>query len=121
MPTGPGQQNVAGGEHAAALAEQASNHLRTVKADDLDAVVHIFAACPNSLLFFLGKHHRGIAPCIVYELDFDRRAPKKYQPYFVIASGRLVGRTEESRLGKGWFHTVKFRWLSYYYKKKKAK
>jgi len=84
MPTGPGQQNVAGGEHAAALAEQVSNHLRTVKADDLDAVVHIFAACPNSLLFFLGQHHQGIAPCIVYEFDFDRRAHKTYQPSFVI-------------------------------------
>lgn len=84
MPTGPGQQNVAGGEHAAALAEQVSNHLRTVKADDPDAVVHIFAACPNSLLFFLGQHHQGIAPCIVYEFDFDRRAHKTYQPSFVI-------------------------------------
>jgi hypothetical protein len=55
-----------------------------MKADDLDAVVHIFAACPNSLLFFLGQHHQGIAPCIVYEFDFDRRAHKTYQPSFVI-------------------------------------
>jgi len=51
MPTGPGQQSVAGGEHAAALAEQVSNYVRTLKADDPDAVVHIFAACPNSMLF----------------------------------------------------------------------
>lgn len=84
MPTGPGQQSVAGGEHAAALAEQVSNHLRMAKADDPDAVVHIFAACPNSVLFFLGQHHQGIAPCIVYEFDFDRRAHKTYQPSFVI-------------------------------------
>jgi SMODS-associated and fused to various effectors sensor domain len=41
-----------------------------------DAVVHIFAACPNSLLFFLGQHHQGISPCIIYEFDFDRRATK---------------------------------------------
>jgi hypothetical protein len=84
MPTGPGQQNVAGGEHAAALAEQVSNHVRTLKADDLDAVVHIFAACPNSILFFLGQHHQGIAPCIVYEFDFDRQQHKTYQPSFII-------------------------------------
>lgn len=84
LPTGPGQQNVSGGEHAAALAEQVSNHLRTLTADGPDAVVHIFAACPNSLLFFLGQHHQGIAPCIVYEFDFDRRANKTYQPSFVI-------------------------------------
>jgi len=84
MPTGPGQQNVAGGEHAAALAEQVSNYVRTLKADDPDAMVHIFAACPNSILFFLGQHHQGIAPCIVYEFDFDRRQHKTYQPSFII-------------------------------------
>jgi len=84
MPTGPGQQSVAGGEHAAALAEQISNQLRIQKADDPDAMVHIFAACPNSFLFFLGQHHQGIAPCIVYEFDFDRRAHKTYQPSFII-------------------------------------
>ncbi|SDR58599.1 hypothetical protein SAMN05519103_06166 [Rhizobiales bacterium GAS113] len=84
MPAGPGQQSVAGGEHAAALAEQVSNHLRSLKADDPDPVVHIFAACPNSLLFYLGQNHQGIAPCIVYEFDFDRRAHKTYQPSFVI-------------------------------------
>ncbi|WCK21744.1 SAVED domain-containing protein [Agrobacterium tumefaciens] len=84
LPTGPGQQSVAGGEHAAALAEQVSNHLRSIRADDLDAIVHVFAACPNSLLFFLGQHHQGIAPCIVYEFDFDRKSHKTYQPSFVI-------------------------------------
>ncbi|MHA1559828.1 MAG: SAVED domain-containing protein [Alphaproteobacteria bacterium] len=84
MPAGPGQQSVVGGEHAAALAEQVSIHLRTVKADDPDAVVHVFAACPNSLLFFLGQQHQSIAPCIVYEFDFDRRGNKSYQPSFLI-------------------------------------
>ena len=84
LPTGPGQQSVAGGGHAAALAEQISNHVRTVRADDPDAVIHIFAATPNSLLFYLGQHHQAIAPCIVYEFDFDRRAHKTYQPSFMI-------------------------------------
>jgi hypothetical protein len=84
IPSGPGHQSVAGGEHAAALAEQLSNHLRTVKQDNPDAVVHIFAACPNSVLFFLGQHHQSIAPCVVYEFDFDRRGNKSYQPSFVL-------------------------------------
>lgn len=84
MPNGPGQQNVAGGGHAARLAEQVSNHLRQMKAHDLDAVVHIFAACPNALLFFLGQSHQGNAPCVVYEFDFDRKGSKTYQPSFVF-------------------------------------
>ena len=84
IPTGPGQRTVAGGEHASALAEQISNYVRTVKANDPDAVLHVFAAVPNSLLFYLGQHHQAIAPCIIYEFDFDRQAHKTYQPSFVI-------------------------------------
>lgn len=83
-PTGPGQQAIAGGGHAAALAEHIANEVRALKADDPDRTVHIFAACPNSLLFYLGQQHRSIAPCIVYEFDFDRAGNKSYQPSFVI-------------------------------------
>ncbi len=84
MATGPGQRTVTGGEHASSLAEQISNHVRIVKSNDPDAVLHIFAAVPNSLLFYLGQHHQAIAPCIVYEFDFDRQAHKTYQPSFII-------------------------------------
>lgn len=84
LPSGPSQQVVAGGEHASVLADQVANVVRDIKSSDVDAVVHIFAACPNALLFFLGQHHRGIAPCVVYEFDFDRRGNKTYQPSFVI-------------------------------------
>ena len=84
MPTGPGQRTVVGGEHASALAEQVSNRVRVVKVNDPDAVVHIFAAAPNALLFYLGQHHQGIEPCVVYEFDFDRQAHKTYQPSFVL-------------------------------------
>lgn len=84
LPSGAGQQVIAGGEHASELADQVANAVRDIKASDVDAVVHIFAACPNSLLFFLGQHHRGIAPCVVYEFDFDRLGNKTYQPSFVI-------------------------------------
>jgi SMODS-associated and fused to various effectors sensor domain len=84
LPGGPGQQNVAGGAHAAALAEQIANELRALKATDPDATVHIFAACPNSILFYLGQQHQGIAPCVVYEFDFDRRGSKTYQPSLAI-------------------------------------
>ena len=84
MPDGPGHQSIAGGEHAAALAEQVSNHVRTVKADDSDSMTHLFAAAPNSVLFYLGQHYQAIAPCIVYEFDFDRQAHKTYQPSFTI-------------------------------------
>jgi hypothetical protein len=75
---------VTGGGHAASLAQQVASIIRQTKQDDPDAVVHIFAAVPNSLLFYLGQHHQSIAPCIIYEFDFDRRGNKTYQPSFVI-------------------------------------
>jgi hypothetical protein len=84
LPAGPGGQTVAGGNHAAALAEQVSNAVRALKVNTPDAMAHIFAACPNALMFFLGQQHRAIAPCIVYEFDFDRRGFKTYQPSFVV-------------------------------------
>ena len=83
-PAGPGQQSVKGGQHASELAEQVSNSIREMKTNDPDAVVHIFAACPNSFLFYLGQNHQGIGPVVVYEFDFDRQGDKTYQPSFVI-------------------------------------
>ena len=84
FPGGPGQQSIAGGAHASVLADQVANHIRATKGADMDAVVHIFAAVPNSLLFYLGQQHSAIAPCVVYEFDFDRQGNKSYQPSFVI-------------------------------------
>jgi hypothetical protein len=79
-PEGNSSQAVTGGQHAVALADQISDMIR-LKSDP-NAVAHIFAACPNSLLFFLGQHHRGIAPCIFYEFDFEGN--KTYHPSFSI-------------------------------------
>ena len=82
VPDGPGQQSVAGGKHAAALAEQLAHAIRGLKQDTPNALVHIFAACPNSFLYFLGQQHQGIGPALVYEFDFDGRGNRSYQPSF---------------------------------------
>jgi hypothetical protein len=84
LPSGPGLQGVPGGGHAASLAEAIANHLRSIKGNDVDTVAHIFAAAPNALVFYLGQQHQAIAPCIVYEYDFDRRGNKSYQPSIII-------------------------------------
>jgi hypothetical protein len=77
---GPSQQGVLGGGHAAALAETLANYLRSAKGNETDIVSHIFAAAPNALLFYLGQQHQAIAPCVVYEYDYDRRGNRSYQP-----------------------------------------
>ncbi len=76
--TGPGLRNVAGGGHAAALAEQISNYLRAVKENDPDAVIHIFATALNGLLFYLVQYHQAMAPYIVYDFYFGRQVHKTY-------------------------------------------
>jgi hypothetical protein len=81
---GPGQQGITGGAHAAALAEQVANAIRRAKVDDPEATVHIFASVPNAMLFYLGQQQQAIAPCIVYEFDFDRLGNKTYQPSFTM-------------------------------------
>lgn len=83
LPGGPGQQSIAGGAHAAMLAEQLSNLIRQLR-NGTDAIVHVFSACPNSLLFFLGQQFQGVSPCIIYEFDFDRERNKSYHPSFVM-------------------------------------
>lgn len=72
-----------GGLHAAEIADQLTRLIRDARDDD-DDLVHLFAACPNSLLFFLGQQHRGLAPLIIYEYDFDRAGSKSYHSSFVI-------------------------------------
>jgi hypothetical protein len=83
-PTGPGQQTVKGGQHASTLAEQVSHSIREMKRVNPNAVVHIFAACPNSFLFYLGQNSQGIGPVVVYEFDFDHNGNKSYFPSFTI-------------------------------------
>jgi len=83
-PNGPSQQSVAGGQHAASFAEQVSNKVREMSVSNPDVVVHLFAAAPNSVLFYLGQNHQGIEPVVVYEFDYDRQGNKTYQPSFVI-------------------------------------
>jgi hypothetical protein len=84
LPTGPSQRGVQGGGHAAALAEAIANHLHLVKGNDADTVAHVFAAAPNALVFYLGQQHQAIAPCVVYEYDFDRRGNKSYHPSMIM-------------------------------------
>jgi hypothetical protein len=82
-PGGPSQQSLAGGAHAARLADQITSEIRKIR-DTCDGTLHLFAACPNALLYFLGQQHRGIGPVVIYEFDFDRRGNRGYHASFLI-------------------------------------
>lgn len=80
---GPGPKSIAGGAHAADLADQLTRAIRAARLGP-DARVHLFCAAPNAFLFFLGQQSQAVAPAIVYEFDFDRKGDKSYQPSFLM-------------------------------------
>lgn len=79
----PSQDAVAGGAHAAALADQIGEAVRSVRLP-VGARVHIFATAPNAFLFYLGQQRAAMGPSTYYEYDFERRVHGTYEPTFRI-------------------------------------
>lgn len=80
---GPGQSAVAGGAHAAAMADQVAEAVRSVRLK-AGAKVHVFVSGPNAFSFFLGQHRSAMGPSVTYEFDFERRFDASYLPAFRI-------------------------------------
>jgi hypothetical protein len=78
---GVGPAAVAGGAHAAELADQVSDALVALRLRG-GARAHIFISAPNAYLFFLGQHRDAIGPVTIYEFDFT--GSKTYHPSFRI-------------------------------------
>lgn len=69
------------GAHARMLAHGLSTHLKANRTiEERQHQLHLFAAAPNGLLFFLGQLARSIGPCLLYEYDFDHGSPGAYSP-----------------------------------------
>jgi SMODS-associated and fused to various effectors sensor domain len=76
-----GQNAIRDGNHARLLAEQLATHLKQLRtASNQMGRLHIFAACPNALMFFLGQVSQRFGQCTLYEFDFDAGIPGAYQP-----------------------------------------
>ncbi len=79
----PAQTAVAGGAHAAALADQIGEAVRAARLS-VGARVHVFATAPNGFLFFLGQQRPAMGPSTYYEYDLERRIHGTYEPTFRI-------------------------------------
>jgi SMODS-associated and fused to various effectors sensor domain len=78
---GPGPQAIADGTHTQLLASQLAAFLKDQRTgEERRGKLHIFAAAPNVLLFFLGRLGQGLGPCTLYEYDFESNALGAYQP-----------------------------------------
>ena len=80
LPNKPSQSGVRGGEHAAMLADQIAEEVRGLCQDRGRGTVHLFAAAPNSFMFFLGQQTQAIGACKMYEFDFDGEREGGYFP-----------------------------------------
>ena len=81
----PAPQAVLDATHAKLLADQLSAHLRSDRTiAERQGRLHIFAAAPNALVFFIGQLARSFGRCILYEYNFDTSAPGAYQPSLIF-------------------------------------
>lgn len=78
---GVGPTSVAGGAHAAQMADQISDALVGLRLRG-GARAHIFVSAPNAFSFLLGQHRDAIGPVVLYEFDFT--GTKTYHPSFRI-------------------------------------
>lgn len=75
---GPSPQSIHGADHAYQLAVQLPGVLANAR-PNRRARSHIFFACPNSLMFFIGQQREALGRLTLYELDFGLERDGSYQ------------------------------------------
>jgi hypothetical protein len=69
---------VGGGDHALELTQQLVPRAARRTPAERAGTLHLFAAAPNALLFYLGQLAHGLGRTTMYEYDFDSLRPGAY-------------------------------------------
>jgi hypothetical protein len=80
---GASPQSIDGADHAYRLAAQIPQALKRSRVNR-SARTHVFFACPNALMFFIGQHREALGPLILYEFDFSSERDCSYQRSFSL-------------------------------------
>jgi hypothetical protein len=83
----PAPLGVRDGLHALQLAEVIASKMRDRTIQERQGILHLFAAAPNALLFFLGQLSRGLGRIQLYEHDFGGE-PGAYSPSILLPSAK---------------------------------
>ena len=75
---GPSSQSIQGASHAYQLAAQLPGFLASAR-PNRRARAHIFFACPNALMFFIGQQREALGRLALYEFDFGGERDGLYQ------------------------------------------
>lgn len=93
---GPSHDSVRDATHGWRLAEELAQRMRAErKAGEEGATLHLFAAAPVGLMFFLGRLSRGFGRCVLYEYDLEGGALGAYCPSLVFPPLTGSGRRAE--------------------------
>jgi hypothetical protein len=87
---GPSNTVIRDGTHAWHLAQDAVRRIRAELAARGVSRVHLMAAAPNALMFFLGRMGRSLGPITLYEFDFDAPTLGAYTPAIRLPSDRRI-------------------------------
>mgnify|MGYP004516358189 FL=1 len=75
-----GSASVQDGAHAWKLANQIKDIVDSRKLKEKRNTLHIFSACPNALMFLLGRYSLSFGKTILYEYDFMKQRTCTYYP-----------------------------------------
>jgi hypothetical protein len=76
---GPSPQSIRGPDHAYQLALALPAILASAR-PNRGARAHVFFACPNALMFFIGQQRNALGRLALYEFDFGIERDGSYQP-----------------------------------------
>lgn len=75
---------VRGADHALAIADEVAALVKKRTPDERSGHLHLFAAAPNALVFFLGQLSKGFGRVTLYEFDFEQTRSGGYEPSFSL-------------------------------------
>lgn len=80
---GPSPQSIEGPDHAYRLASQLPGVVAEARPSRA-ARAHVFFACPNALMFFIGQQREALGRLALYEFDFGFERDGSYQLSFAL-------------------------------------
>jgi hypothetical protein len=92
---GPSPQSIHGADHAYQLAVQLPSVLTSARPNRRTRA-HIFFACPNALMFFIGQQREALGRLALYEFDFGLERDGSYQHSLSLPiTANYVNETQE--------------------------
>ena len=76
--------NVIDGMHAWLIANQIKNEIDKRVLKEKQGILHLFFACPNSIVFLLGRYSLPFGNIQLYEYDFNKQRTCTYYPTMTL-------------------------------------